>query len=74
MAKYLLGATGIDLGTAIKYLRRTTRNAAGSSLGTTIKYLRRLRAVAPQTAHVMGVVVIFNFGEKALGHGSTCYD
>jgi hypothetical protein len=55
-------------------LRRTTRNAAGSSLGTTIKYLRRLRAVAPQTAHVMGVVVIFNFGEKALGHGSMCYD
>jgi hypothetical protein len=31
----------IGLGTAIKYLRRTTSGAAGKSLGDTIKYLRR---------------------------------
>jgi hypothetical protein len=38
--KYLRGAAGIGLGTAIKYLRRTMSAAAGSSLGTTINYLR----------------------------------
>jgi putative effector of murein hydrolase len=43
--KYLCGATGICLGTTIKYLRRTTsgaaghaRGTAGNALGTTIKY------------------------------------
>jgi hypothetical protein len=39
--KFLLDATGIDLGTTVKYLRRTTSAVAGSSLGTTINYLRR---------------------------------
>jgi hypothetical protein len=39
--KYLLGATGIGLGTTTKFLRRTTRAAAGNGLGTTINYLRR---------------------------------
>jgi hypothetical protein len=37
---YLRGATGISLGTKIKYPRRSTSGAAGSGLGTTIKYLR----------------------------------
>jgi hypothetical protein len=32
------GAADIGLGTAIKYLRRTTSAAAGNVLGTTIKY------------------------------------
>jgi hypothetical protein len=32
------GAADIGLGTAIKYLRRTTSVAAGNVLGTTIKY------------------------------------
>jgi hypothetical protein len=55
--KFLLGATGIGLGTTIKYSRRTTSAAAeyglgttmksllgatGIGLGTTIKYLRRI--------------------------------
>jgi hypothetical protein len=34
---------GSDLGTAIKYVRRTARGAAGNGRGTTIKYLRRIR-------------------------------
>jgi hypothetical protein len=38
-AKYLRGAVGIGLDTAIKYLRRTTSAAANNGLGTTIKYL-----------------------------------
>jgi hypothetical protein len=33
--KYLLGATGIGLGTTIKHLRRTTSAAAGNGKGTT---------------------------------------
>jgi hypothetical protein len=37
--KYIRGATGIGLGTTIKYRRRTTSTAANNGLGTTIKYL-----------------------------------
>jgi hypothetical protein len=37
--KYLRGAAGMDLGTTVKYLRRTTSTDAGNGLGTTIKYL-----------------------------------
>jgi hypothetical protein len=33
------GATGIGLGTTIKYLRRTTSAAANNGMGTTVKYL-----------------------------------
>ena len=33
------GASGIGMGTTIKYLRRSTSAAAGNGLGTTIKYL-----------------------------------
>jgi hypothetical protein len=33
-------AKGIDLGTTIKYLRRTRSGAAGDDLGTAINYLR----------------------------------
>jgi hypothetical protein len=33
------GAEGNDLGTSIKYLRRTRNGAAGNCLVTTIKYL-----------------------------------
>jgi hypothetical protein len=36
----LFRAAGIDLGTTIKYLRRTTSAATGGGLGTTAKYLR----------------------------------
>jgi hypothetical protein len=39
--KYMRGASGIDMGTAIKHLRRTTSGAAGNGLGATVKYLRR---------------------------------
>jgi hypothetical protein len=38
-ATYLRGAAGVGLGTAIKYLRRTTSAAAGNGLATTIKHL-----------------------------------
>jgi hypothetical protein len=38
--KYMLGASGIGMGTTIKHLRRTTSGAAGNGLGATIKYLR----------------------------------
>ena len=34
---YMRGAAGIGLGTAIKYLRRTTSATANNGLGTTIK-------------------------------------
>jgi hypothetical protein len=37
--KYLRGAVGIGLGTAIKYLRRRTSAAANNGLSTTAKYL-----------------------------------
>ena len=37
--KYMHGASGIGLGTTIKYLRRTTSAAANKGLNTTIKYL-----------------------------------
>jgi hypothetical protein len=37
--KCLRGATGIGLGTTVKYLRRTTSAATNNGLGTTIKYL-----------------------------------
>jgi hypothetical protein len=35
------GASGIGMGTTIKYLRRTTSGAAGNGLGATMNYLRR---------------------------------
>jgi hypothetical protein len=38
--KYFPGATGIALGTTVKYLRRTASAAAGISLDTNINYLR----------------------------------
>ena len=37
---------GNDLGTAIKYLRKTKSGAAGIGLGTAIKYLRRTTGAA----------------------------
>jgi hypothetical protein len=39
MIKFFLGATGIGLGTTIKYLRRTTSAAAGNYRGTMINFL-----------------------------------
>ena len=44
--KYMRGAAGIDLGTTIKHLRRTTSGAAGNGLGTMMKYLRRTTSAA----------------------------
>jgi hypothetical protein len=44
--KYMRGAEGIGLGTAIKHLRRTTSGAAGNGLGETIKYLQRTTSAA----------------------------
>jgi hypothetical protein len=40
------GASGIDMGTTIKHLRRTTSGAAGNGLGATMKYLRRTTSAA----------------------------
>jgi hypothetical protein len=37
---------GNDLGTTIKYLRKTTSGAAGIGLGTTVKYPRRTTGAA----------------------------
>ena len=37
---------GNDLGTTIKYLRKTTSGAAGIGLGTTMKYPRRTTGAA----------------------------
>jgi hypothetical protein len=37
---YMRVASGIDMGTTIKQLRRTTSGAAVSSLGATMKYLQ----------------------------------
>jgi hypothetical protein len=37
---------GSNLGTTIKYLRKTTSGAAGIGLGTTIKYPRRTTGAA----------------------------
>jgi hypothetical protein len=37
--KYMRGGAGIDLGTTIKYVRRTTSAAVNNGLSTTIKYL-----------------------------------
>jgi hypothetical protein len=37
---------GNDLGSTIKYLRKTTSDAAGIGLGTTIKYSRRTAGAA----------------------------
>jgi hypothetical protein len=44
--KYMRGASGIDMGTTIKHLRRTTSGAAGNGLSATMKYLRRTTSVA----------------------------
>jgi hypothetical protein len=44
--KYMRGASGIDMGTTIKHLRRTTSGAAGNGLGATMKYLRRTTSAA----------------------------
>ena len=35
--KYIHGASGIGMGTAIKHLRRTTSGAAGNGLDATMK-------------------------------------
>jgi hypothetical protein len=43
---HLLGVAGIDLGTTIKYLQRTTSAVANSGLGTAIKYHDNLNAGA----------------------------
>jgi hypothetical protein len=40
------GASGIDMVTTIKHLRRTTSGAAGNGLGATMKYLRRTTSAA----------------------------
>jgi hypothetical protein len=44
--KYMRCASGIDMGTKIKHLRRATSGAAGNGLGTTMKYLRRTTSAA----------------------------
>jgi hypothetical protein len=44
--KCMRGAAGIDLGTTIKHLRRTTSGAAGNGLGATMKYLLRTTSAA----------------------------
>jgi hypothetical protein len=44
--KYMCGAAGIDLGTTITHLQRTTSGAAKNGLGETMKYLRRTMSAA----------------------------
>jgi hypothetical protein len=44
--KYMRGAAGIDLGTTIKHLRRTTSGAAGNGVGATMKCLRSTTSAA----------------------------
>jgi hypothetical protein len=56
---------GNDLGTATKYLRKTTSGAAGIGLGTTIKYLRRTTGAAVGN----GLGATPNYQRGAAGNG-----
>jgi hypothetical protein len=47
--KYMRGASGIDMGTTIIYLRCTTSGAAGNGLGAAMKYLRRTTSAPART-------------------------
>jgi hypothetical protein len=44
--KYMRGASGIGMGTKIKYLRRTTSGAAGNGLGAMMNLRRTTSAAA----------------------------
>jgi hypothetical protein len=44
--KYMRCASGIDMGTTIKHLRRTTSGVTGNGLGAAMKYLRRKTSAA----------------------------
>jgi hypothetical protein len=56
---------GNDLGTTIKFLRKTTSGAAGIGLGTTIKYPRRKTSAAAGN----GLGTTLNYLRGAAGNG-----
>jgi len=58
---------GNDLGTTIKYLRKTTSGAAGIGLGTTIKYPRCTTGAAAGS----GLETTLNYLRGATGNGRT---
>ena len=58
---------GNDLGTTIKYLRKTTSGAAGIGLCTTIKYPRRTTSAAAGN----GLGTTLNYLRGAAGSGRT---
>jgi hypothetical protein len=56
---------GNDLGTTIKYLRKTTSGAAGIGLGTAVKYPRRTTGAAAGN----GLGTALNYLRGAAGNG-----
>jgi hypothetical protein len=57
------------LGTAAKYLRRTTSGAAGNGMGAKIKYLRHIMSCA--TSNGLGTSIRYLRGAAGIGLGTT---